>query len=139
MDTKRLPGRYARDGGAIEMNNKERDIIFRIHKAIGGIPAAQDGGGSQTATMAGYVSASEDWRVVAPFLQHALMGMIWQDNIRKNPELRSEIVEGIDYHCPKRVMDAVEEWIAVRIAQGWKLGSRYALENIYATRRATSR
>lgn len=120
------------------MNNTERDILLRIHTIITKIPAAADGGGSQSATMAGFVGFSEDMRTVLPYVQKAIMGLVTISNLKRYPEIRGEFEEGFDYHDPALVLAAIERWIARRIEQKWQDPDRYELDRIYKAIRAES-
>jgi len=113
------------------MNTNERDILLRLNNILTRVPFPNDGMGAKTASIDGYVEYQEDMRALVPMIQKVIMGAVWLDNIRREPEIKEELFEGLDYDNPSLVLDAIEQWMALRNSQKWRNPDRYGIKRIY--------
>jgi len=113
------------------MNTNERDILLRLNNILTRVPFPNDGMGAKTASIDGYIEYQEDMRALVPMMQKVIMGAVWIDTIRREPEIKEELFEGLDYDNPLLVLDAIEQWIMLRNSQKWRNPDRYGIEKIY--------
>jgi hypothetical protein len=86
------------------VNKTEREILYRMHCLLTAIPLPIAGGGTQSASMAGFVSFGQDMAEMRPKID-AAWGLF---NFKEYDE------------C-KVLLSAIEAWVAMRSEQQWEL------------------
>lgn len=93
------------------MNESDRQKISRIRSALAEVPFAQDGSGTKTASVNGFVSFQKDMRVVRTACEEALFLLACPD-----PDL-SKADNDREFECAVKV---AEDWIEKRSAVSWR-------------------
>ena len=93
------------------MNKKQSRILYRMHCLLTAVPLPLTGGGTQSASMTGFVSFGQDMAEMRPHLDQA-WGYFNFGDFRETEVLLS----------------AIEAWIDMRKEQNWQLQSIFRKE-----------
>ena len=88
------------------MNKTEREILRRMHCLLTAVPLPITGGGTQSASMMGFVSFGQDMAEMRPHLDN-----VWG------------LFNFKEYEEAKALLSAIEAWIEMRKGQNWQLQS----------------
>jgi len=86
------------------VNKTEREILYRMHCLFTAIPLPIAGGGTQSASMTGFVAFGQDMAEMRPKLDE-----VWGYFNFK------------EYEEAKVLLSAIEAWIEMRKGQNWEL------------------
>ncbi|MBC3871519.1 hypothetical protein [Undibacterium oligocarboniphilum] len=92
------------------MNKSDRIKIERIRAALAAVPYPHDGGGTKTASVAGFVHFQKDMRVVKSACEEALFLLCCPDPDLTQEENNQEF---------ERAIRKAEQYIETRKALGW--------------------
>jgi hypothetical protein len=93
------------------VNSKDRLKIARIRNALESVPYANDGYGSKTASIAGFVAFHKDMKVVKKACENALFFIACPDPSKTKAEQDAEFEEAIQI---------AEDWIGQRKLTDWQ-------------------
>lgn len=91
------------------MNLKERNMLYRVYKAISDVPGAYIGGGTMTTTVKGVVNFGADIEHVRKHCADALLALC--DGAYSAQQREEEF---------ERCIVLAERYIAERKAEGWE-------------------
>lgn len=91
------------------MSKREREQLLKLYELMGKIPFPHMGGGTQSATVIGYVGYAKDMREVYGYFQQTILAII----------LGKEW-DGFTHANADTLLCALERWIDTRATQQWE-------------------
>jgi len=100
------------------MNKQDRERLWRFNNLLGAVPLPHDGTGAKSASIDGFVGYATDMKAISGSLQQTLQGIAaWGID---------GLDVGYDYEDPDLLMDALEDWLKKRQAEGWESASGHS-------------
>lgn len=110
------------------MKQKDFQRLMRLSRILNAIPLPQAGGGTQSATMSGFVSFSRDWRALGRTFGQALIAIARDDDW-----------QGFTDADADTLLIAMEQWVEARSKEQWSSNTTVDLNDLVTAARRAGR